>query len=141
MKRNHILTLILALALAALTLTGCGKSEFGVITNSEKRMVLSAENAGKDAVVTVGALEVTEGEAIDISADLTEGEIRVEILPASEEQSMEEAPELTGDAVITANLKADESASGTVEPGTYLLKAICLERATGTVQVEVLPAA
>lgn len=141
MKRNHILAIILVLGLAALMLAGCGKSEFGVITNSEKRMVLSAENAGKDAVVTVGALEVTEGEAIDISADLTEGEIRVEILSASEEQSMDDAPELSAEAVITANLKADESTSGTVEPGTYLLKATCLKSATGTVQVEVQPAA
>ena len=45
-----------------------------------------------------------------------------------------------GDAVITANAHSSDKVSGTVPAGTYLLKATCLEKATGTVRVEVLPA-
>ena len=44
------------------------------------------------------------------------------------------------EATLTANLHAADGASGTVEPGNYSLKAVCLEKATGTVTVEVVPA-
>ena len=72
-----------------------------------------------------------------ITSDLTKGSVRVEILKAPEEQSVHELPELDGEPIITANLTAADGASGTVPAGNYLLKATCLEKATGTVRIEV----
>ena len=140
MKRIRILTMLLALALAALTLAGCGKSEFGVIQNDPDRIVISAEKADKDAFFVTGTLEVAEGQQIKASADLEKGSVRIEVYAAPENvQNVSELTDL-GDPILTGNLIADESAAGDMYPGSYLVKAICLERATGTVQVEVLPA-
>ena len=137
---NHMVAVILALLLSMLMLTACGKSEFGVTENTGKRMTITAENAEKDAFFMVGALEVDEEEQIVIASDLTKGSVRVEIVEAPEGESVEELTAADGDAILTANLKTTEEASGTVPAGSYLVKATCLERATGTVQIEVQPA-
>ena len=137
---NHMVAVILALLLSMLMLTACGKSEFGVTENTGKRMTITAENAEKDAFFMVGALEVDEEEQIVIASDLTKGSVRVEIVEAPEGESVEELTAADGDAILTANLKTTEGASGTVPAGSYLVKATCLERATGTVEIEVQPA-
>ena len=139
-KANHTFAVILALLLSMLMLTACGTSEFGVTENTGKRMTITAENAEKDAFFMVGALEVEEEEQIVIASDLTKGSVRVEIVEAPEGESVEELTAADGDAILTANLKTTEGASGTVPAGSYLVKATCLERATGTVQIEVQPA-
>lgn len=137
MRRIFAALLVLALTLA---LTGCGGSSFGLTENSEKRMVITAERAAKDAFFMVGSLEVEEGERVAIRAELTKGEIEVEIVPAPAEQSIDELPDFSGEAVLTAKLKSGEGAAGTVNAGSYLLRATCLERASGTVVIEVEPA-
>ena len=140
MKRNRLFAVILTLALSALLLAACGKSEFGVIQNDPDRIVISAENADKDAFFVTGTLEVAENQQIVAAADLEKGSIRVEIYAAPE--NVETVSELTdlGDAILTGNLGAGESVSGTVDAGSYLVKAICLEKATGSVEVTVQPA-
>ena len=138
MKKAVVLSVLLLLTLM---LTACGRSEFGLTENTGKRMTLTAENAEKDAFFLTGSLEVGEGESIVITSDLSKGSIRVEILAAPESQSIDQLPETDGPAVITANLVRTDGASGTVTAGTYLLRATCLEKATGTVTVEVKPAA
>ena len=140
MKRNRLFAVILALALSALLLAACGKSEFGVIQNDPDRIVISAENADKDAFFVTGTLEVAENQQIVAAADLEKGSIRVEIYAAPE--NVETVSELTdlGDAILTGNLGVGESVSGTVDAGSYLVKAICLEKATGSVEVTVQPA-
>ena len=136
MKR---IALILALALSALLLTACGASEFGVIQNDPDRIVISAENADKDAFFVTGTLEVAEGQQIVAAADLEKGSIRVEIYAAPEgEESVSELTEL-GDALLTGDLKADERFEGGMAAGSYLVKAICLNRATGSVEITVQP--
>lgn len=136
MKR---IALILALALSALLLTACGASEFGVIQNDPDRIVISAENAEKDAFFVTGTLEVAEGQQIVAAADLEKGSIRVEIYAAPEgEESVSELTEL-GDALLTGDLKADERFEGGMAAGSYLVKAICLNRATGSVEITVQP--
>ena len=131
--------LCLFMALCMLMLTACGKSQFGLTENTEKRMVITAERAAKDDFFLVGSLKVDEGEQITISSDLEKGSVRVEIFRWGEEQDADTLPETGGEATLTANLHAADGASGTVEPGNYSLKAVCLEKATGTVTVEVVP--
>ena len=43
-------------------------------------MTITAQNADKDAFFMVGSLDVADGEQIDISANLTKGSVRVEIV-------------------------------------------------------------
>ena len=139
MKRMTSFTMIIALVLSMLVLTACGKSEFGVSENTEKKMTITAENADKDSFFMVGSLEVADGEQIAITSNLTKGSVRVEIVGTPEEQSIDQIPDMNAEATLTADLKSTDSVSGTVEAGTYMLKATCLEKATGTVLVEVTP--
>ena len=139
MKRMTSFTMIIALVLSMLVLTACGKSEFGLSENTEKKMTITAENADKDALFMVGSLEVADGEQIAITSNLTKGSVRVEIVGTPEEQSIDQIPDMNAEATLTADLKSTDSVSGTVEAGTYMLKATCLEKATGTVLVEVSP--
>ena len=90
-------------ALAAVLLAGCGKSEFGMSENSEKRMVITAENADKDSFFAVGTLYVEEGEQVEITADLSKGAVRVELFSAPTEGSKDELPKMDGTATITVN--------------------------------------
>ncbi len=140
MKRITANAGILLLALAMTMLAACGKSEFGVTENSEKRIVITAENAAKDAFFMVGSLNADEGDMIVISSGIARGEIKVEIIPSSGEQSSEELPEMDEGALITAIIGSGDGVSGTVPAGTYYVRATVLEKATGTVTIEVLPA-
>ncbi|MBO5554525.1 MAG: hypothetical protein J5941_03260 [Solobacterium sp.] len=139
MKNRKTLFRIAALALSAVMLAGCGKSEFGVIDNTPKKMVISAENADKDDMIMTGGLEVGEGETVTVTSELTKGEVCVELFIQPEEQSIEEVPELEGDPILMANLKPGESAFAEMQAGDYIVRATCLEKASGTVQIEVKP--
>ena len=142
MKSRTGFALALALTLLSLTLTACAASAFGLTENTGKRMVITAERADKNAFFMLGTLEVDEGEKIEISAQLAKGSIRVEIIAADAQQSIDKLPEIDGMApVLTANLQRADGTSGTLPAGNYLLKATCLEKATGTVQIEVKSAA
>ena len=135
-----LLGMLLVMMLLTLMLTSCEKSEFGVTENSAKLMTITAEKADKSASVLAGTLEVADGEQIVITANLTKGSVKVEIIGVPAEQNIDELPEIDGEAVITANLKSTDSASDTVPAGSYQVRAACLETATGTVQIEVKPA-
>ena len=128
MRRINIIITVLALML---TLTACGKSEFGVTENSWKHMTLTAQNADKDAFVMVGSLDVADGEPVTwTSSDRSIATVSNGTITAQS----------TGKAIITANLARTEGTSGTVPAGTYLLRATCLEKATGTIQIDVTSA-
>ena len=92
MKRNKILTVIIALVISALALTACGKSEFSGNWEGEKKMSITAEKAAKGDFFMSGTLHVEEGEQIAIDANLTKGSIRVELLGAPAEQSADSLP-------------------------------------------------
>ena len=132
--------IIIAILMLMLTLTACGKSEFGVSENTGKQMTVTAQNADKDAFFMVGSLDVADGEQIVITSKLTKGSVRVEIVAASEKQSIDKLPDMNGEAIIAADLEKQDVASGTVAAGSYLLRATCLKKATGTIQIEVKPA-
>lgn len=126
--------------LAVLLLTACGKSEFGMSEATEKRMTITAENADKKAFFMGGSLEVEDGEQIVVTSNLKKGSIRVELVGTPAEQSIDQLPEMNGEAAMTAELTGTDGMSGTVPAGSYLLRATCLEKASGTVEIEVQPA-
>ncbi len=133
-------SMIIAILILMLTLTACGKSEFGVTENTGKQITVTAHDADKGASFMVGSLDVAEGEQIVITSKLTKGSVRVEIVAASEEQSIDKLPDMNGEAIITADLESGDSVSGTAATGSYYLRAACLEKATGTILIEVKPA-
>lgn len=138
-KTKKTCIILIALLALMMTLPACGKSEFGLSENTGKQMTIKAVNADKDTFFMSGSLEVADGEQIVITANLTKGSVRVEIVGAPEDQSMDELPQMDGEAVMTANLVRTEGASGTVPAGSYFLKATCLEKASGTILVEAKP--
>ena len=138
MKRKSI-AIVLVLILAMLAFTACTTSEFSLVADDEKKMTVSAQNAEKDGAASVGGLVVGEGEMVVVTADLTEGSIRVEIL-AGEEADEEEAPDLSGETIFMANLERTDSSSAEMTAGEYWVRTTCLEQATGTVTIEVVPA-
>jgi hypothetical protein len=140
MKRRNRFALITVLAILMLTLSACGQSYFKVDENTGKSMLISAQKAGKDSYFMSGSLTVEEGEEITASADLSKGRIRVEIFLESGEQSKDQMPQLEEEPALSANLQGTDSMSGTVNPGTYMVQATCLEKATGSIVIEVGPA-
>ena len=149
---RKIFAVILAGVLSLLTLTACLPEDpsevFWTPLPSHTMKGKSAEELLSSEAVNKfplgwGAWQIVswdEGEQITISSDLEKGSVRVEIFRWGEEQDADTLPETGGEATLTANLHAADGASGTVEPGNYSLKAVCLEKATGTVTVEVVPA-
>ena len=63
----------------------------------------------------------------------------MELFAQPEEQSIEEVAVPEGDPILMANLKPGESASAEMQAGDYIVRATCLEKASGTVQIEVKP--
>ena len=129
----------MVLILSMLAFAACSTSEFSLEGSDEKKMTVSAKNGEKDSVAAVGGLVVGEGEMVVVTADLTEGSIRVEVMEA-EETDEEEAPDLSGEVIFTANLESTDSSSAEMNAGEYMVRATCLEQATGTVTIEVVPA-
>ena len=138
MKRKSI-AIVLVLILSMLAFAACSTSEFSLEGSDEKKMTVSAKNGEKDSVAAVGGLVVGEGEMVVVTADLTEGSIRVEVMEA-EETGEEEAPDLSGEVIFTANLESTDSSSAEMNAGEYMVRATCLKQATGTVTIEVVPA-
>ena len=128
---------VFILLLALLMLAACGKSEFSGNWEGEKKMSITAEKAAKGDFFMSGSLHVEEGEQIAIDANLTKGSIRVELLGAPAEQSADSLPVINEEPIMKADLKNKDGASGTVPAGDYMVKATCLEKATGTVMIEV----
>lgn len=139
MKKRHISVLTTLLVLLAMTLAACGGSEFRVSENTEKKITLEAANADSESFLMTGTLTVAEGEQIRISSSLTKGKIRLELFRTAEEQSADSLPEIGGDVAISADLASGDgptAMSYRAEAGDYMIKAACLEKATGTVEIE-----
>ena len=132
--------IIAMLVLSMLALAACEKSEFGVTENTGRLITIEAQNADEGDFFLTGSLEVGDGEQIAVKADLSKGAVKVEIVQTPENQSIDKLPDLDDEPIITANVSGTDAASGTVPAGWYMVKATCLEKASGTVRVEVEPA-
>ena len=140
-KIKRISIFVAIAVLAAVLLTACGGSEFGLSENTGKRMTITAERTGKDAFFLAGSLEVSKGEQIVITSGLKKGSIRVELVREADKQSIGELPDIVdGEAAFKAEVSGTDTASGTVPAGSYMLRATGIKKATGTVQIEVKPA-
>jgi hypothetical protein len=101
--------------------------------------MIDAKNAAVDEVVVTGSLAVTDCDQVLLTSNLEKGVIQVELYKTADEQSIDEVPDIPDeDPVMTFNANDTDSMSGTVEPGSYLVKAIVSEKATGTVKIEAI---
>ena len=137
MKRIRFFTLLLVLLLSALSLTACGRSEFGMSDNTTKLMTITARRADPGDFFMVGSLEVADGEKIAITSDLEKGAVKVEIIGTPKDQSIDEVPDFNVEPAVTVDVSGTDAAAYTVPAGAYMLRATCLEKATGSVRIDV----
>jgi hypothetical protein len=137
MKKRVYFILAVFIILAMMVMSACGQSTFTINADDEKNIIVDAKNAAKDELVITGSLEVADCDQVLMTANLEKGEIQIELIKTADEQSIDEVPDASGgDPTMTFKASGADSMSGTVEPGSYLVKALVNEKATGTVQIE-----
>lgn len=139
MKKITYIMIAAVLAFAMIAMTACSGGSLTADASNEKLMTITADKAGTDQEVTIGSLKVEEGEKVTASANLEEGELKIELFAEPEDQSADELPEY-GDPVFTAILGDQDSMSGTFAAGEYMAKITPTEKTTGSAQIAVTPA-
>lgn len=139
-KRTLFVVAVIAL-ITVLAMSSCsGGSRLGVSENTEKMMTIEANNAAKDDFLMTGSLVLGEKEKVAMTAELEKGGIRIELYAEPEEQSIDEVPDYDSmEPIIMFNASGNSSQSGELNPGEYMVKATVTEKASGTVQIDVLP--
>ena len=140
MKKIISIIAIAALAVSMFAMTSCSKHEFSGQTDGDKNMTINAVNADKGDFFVTGTLVVDEGEEVAIDTQLEKGEITVEFIAAEGEGSIDELPELDGDATYTAYLSGTNSQTVSIGAGSFMIKPTVTDKATGTVSITVQPA-
>ena len=130
--------LTLALVVSMAMMTSCGKEEFGVTDNSEKSMTINAQNAGKDLFFLSGSLELEEGQKIEITSALEKGTVELGFVSSEGMDNIDELPDTEAEPMITAIVTGEEVQTYGMTPGSYLVKATVLEKATGTITINVV---
>ena len=139
--RKSLYFVLIAVVNAAMTgLTACSSSSSALVadSSSDKACIIQADNADKDAAVTTGSLVVEEGETIHVSWNLEKGTIRLEFFAVPEEQSIDEVPDYSNQQPdIFFDLSGTDSQGAGFNPGTYMVNITVIEKATGTVEINV----
>lgn len=140
--RNRVmyLTIFAMLSVMLIAMASCSKPEFKMSENTGKLMVVEAKNAAVDSMFMVGSLEVDTGEQVVMTSGLENGSVKIELFDTPEEQSADEVPEMDGEPAVMFEAGPDDMQAQTLTPGNYMLKATVIEKATGTVTIEVKPA-
>lgn len=138
MKKKTIILSVLVLVLAMLAMAACSNSSFGVVTNDDKTMTITAENSEKDDSAVSGTLVVGEDEQITIDSNLESGGMKLEFISNEGFDDPEEVPDIDeAQAAYTANVNGVESQAVMFGAGSYLVRATVTEKASGTVDIVV----
>ena len=140
MKKTAYIILTAVLVFTMIVMTACSGGSLTADANNEKMMNITADKATEEHMVTIGSLKVDEGDEVTASADLEEGELKVELFGQAEEQSADELPELDGEAIVTAILKDNESMTATLPAGDYTARITPTKKTTGTALIIAEPA-
>ena len=139
-KRRFVL-IVAVLAIAMLAMSACNRTTLTMDSTSEKSMTVEATKAAKGDFALTGSLEVADGEQVVMTQEMEKGEILVELYGTPAEQSAEEIPDIeSGEPVMQLHADGSGSMSGTLPAGSYMVKATVIEKATGTVQIDVTAA-
>ena len=140
MKRIISIIVVAVLAVSMLAMTSCGKKEFSGSIDGDKNMTINAVKADTGDYFVTGSLVVEDGEEIAIDSNLESGAITVEFISSGGEESIEELPELDGEATYTAFLEGTNSQTVSFGTGTFMIKPTVTDKATGTITITVQPA-
>ena len=142
MKKKQILIIMLAFVLMMI-LIGCKKSNFGVVSNDNNTMVITAVNAAKKSFGGSGFITVEDGQKIVIDSSLNDkGEISLKFSAGPATDIGVSQTELF-DAVSGANAVLEVSVKGSglteyeIEPGDYGLYAEVISKSNGTINISV----
>ncbi len=125
------------LVILTVILSACSKSEFRCTDNTEKSMTVTAKNAKTDDFFMTGTLEVTDNEKLIIDSSLEKGNICLEFVSPSGMNDIEKIPDVDTDPQLTVEVSETETQEYEIGPGSYLLKATVVEKATGTIAIDV----
>ena len=130
---NRLAWLLCTVLILSLALTGCGgKSAFGVDTQTDNTILVTAEKAASGSA-GIGTLRVGENGAVVIEANF-EGDSMLQVGLAYGEFAVGALPE---DATI-ATVSGHDTARFTIEPGTYTVEVKALtSKLTGTAVIRV----
>jgi hypothetical protein len=135
MKKKALFMITVFMILAMMMLTACSGT-FSIDCSDAKNVHVEADKAAANDWAMSGSLDVEEGETVTMSADLEKGEIKIELFGTAGEQSIDEIPEEPdGEPVMTFMANDTDSMSGTVNAGSYMIKATVTQKATGTVNI------
>lgn len=134
MKR-YLSVLFVAVLAMTLVMTACSTHEFSGSSNDEKTMTITAKNADAGDFFMTGSLVVDEGETIKITPALEKGSVKLEFISAEGNDSIDELPELDGEAIVTANVSGTEEQGYGGATGSFMVKATVTEKATGTIDI------
>lgn len=139
-KQFRIIVLVLALTLM---LAGCKKTNFGIVSNDDNTMTITAVNAPKDLFGGSGFITVTEGQKIVIDSTLNKkGEILLKFSSGPAADMDAAAAELVSsvsgeNAVLEVFVKGPGTTEYEIAAGDYGLYAEVISKANGTVGVSV----
>ncbi len=130
------------LVLLTIMLTGCAKSDFGVMNNGDSKVEIVAENAAKDSFGSTGVFTVNEGDIVLVEPNLKKGAITIQLIPFEgaddintdmENFSTQGEPELELDILGTEPVECYPSA------GDYMINALVTDKASGSVVLRTEP--
>lgn len=142
MKLKKIGVIVTVLMLAMLMMTGCSSSEFGLVVNDDNTAVVTAENAGEDDSSSAGTITVGENQQISVEAsEGAEGTLQLDFIAEGELSEDADADELAealeAAPTLTLVVEGEQSTSGPIPAGDYLIKASSLDKLTGTYTISV----
>ena len=136
-KYIALLTAVVLAATMGFCLTACGTSELIMNVNDEKSMTITAETADVDAFAMVGTLDVAEGEQIVVEPALDEGSVELEFISGEGMDDVEEVPDTDTEPQMVTEVSGSEMQIVGIPEGSYLVKAIVKEKATGSIEITV----
>lgn len=134
MKKILVCICILTLML---NLSACSPYRFEVTENTGRDIMIKAENANIDDFMEFGTLEVYKGEEAVVLSDLSMGQIDVELIKISEDQSIDKLPDTDTKPTFVAHARnQDELAySDEDEKSNYYIKVKVIEKSTGIINI------
>ncbi len=134
MKKN-IMKIMAAAMMAAVMLAGCSRTELVCDAANGKDVVITANRAAADDFILTGSLEVAEGETVTVKPALDKGAITIELIASPAEQSIDELPDVDGDAAYVFEVSGTEEQSAAAAAGDYMIRITVTEKATGTIHL------
>ena len=140
--KKRLLTAIAILMTAAMCMAGCrgGKPSMAMEITDEKTVRIELNKADPDDFMLSGAIEIENGESIEITPEVEDGsEVSIELIATAENQSADKVPEI-GEADFDVIINSNDVITCVVDPGSYMLKVTALSKSNGTISMQVLSA-